>query len=118
MSKGFYQVPVAQNERVRHYTPGTNERKTLKEEIKKLRSQVMDIPMVIGGKEVRTGNLVPIHPPHDRKHLLGQYHKGDAGHVKMAIEAALAAKEKWVALSRGSLRSPLATISRPPGEGR
>ncbi len=49
-----------------------------KQEIERLRSQVMDIPMVIGGKEVRTGNLVPIHPPHDRKHLLGHFHKGDA----------------------------------------
>ena len=71
MSKGFYNVPVAINERVRHYAPGTHERETLKEEINKLRSQVMDIPMLIGGKEVRTDNRVPIHPPHDRKHLLG-----------------------------------------------
>ena len=99
MPKGTYKVPVAVNERVRHYAPGTHERETLKEEIHKLRSQVMDIPMVIGGKEVRTENRVPIHPPHDLKHLLGHYHKGDASHVRMAIEAALAAKEKWAALS-------------------
>ncbi len=99
MPKGFYKVPVAVNERVRHYAPGTHERATLKKEIKDMRSQVMDIPMVIGGKEVRTGNRVPIHPPHDTKHLLGHYHKGDASHVKMAIEAALEAKEKWAALS-------------------
>ncbi len=59
----------------------------------------MDIPMVIGGKEVRTDNRVPIHPPHELKHLLGYYHKGDASHVKMAIEAALEAKDKWTALS-------------------
>jgi 1-pyrroline-5-carboxylate dehydrogenase len=58
----------------------------------------MDIPMVIGGKEVRTGNLVPIRPPHDRKHLLGHFHKGDAGHVQMAIKAALEAKERWANL--------------------
>ena len=99
MPKGIYKVPVAVNERVRHYAPGTHERATLKKEIKEMRSQVMDIPMVIGGKEVRTENLIPIYPPHETKHLLGHYHKGDASHVKMAIEAALEAKEKWAALS-------------------
>ena len=88
MSTGFFNVPVPVNERVRNYAPGTQERADLKKEIEKMRSQVMDIPMVIGGKEVRTDNLVPIHPPHEHKHLLGHYHKGDASHVKMAIKAA------------------------------
>jgi 1-pyrroline-5-carboxylate dehydrogenase len=59
----------------------------------------MDIPMVIGGKEVRTDKKVPINPPHEHKYLLGHYHQGDASHVKMAIEAALEAKEKWARLS-------------------
>ncbi len=95
MPTGFFNVPVPVNERVRNYAPGTHERATLKEEIVKLRSQVMDIPMVIGGEEIRTDNRIPIHPPHERKHLLGHYHKGDASHVQMAIEAAMAAKEKW-----------------------
>ena len=99
MPTGFFNVPVPVNERVRNYAPGTHERATLKEEIEKLRSQVMDIPMVIGGKEIRTDNRIPIHPPHERKHLLGHYHKGDASHVQMAIEAAMAAKEKWEALA-------------------
>ena len=99
MSNAIFKVPDPVNERVRNYAPGTHERETLKQEIERLRSQVMDIPMVIGGKEVRTDNLVPIHPPHDRQHLLGHYHKGDASHVQMAIKAALEAKEKWAALS-------------------
>ena len=99
MPKGFFHVPEPVNERIRNYAPGTIERETLKAEIERLRSQVIEIPMIIGGKEVRTGNLVPIHPPHDRKHLLGHYHRGDASHVKMAIQAALDAKEKWSALS-------------------
>jgi len=98
MPKGIFKVPVPVNERVRNYAPGTHERETLKQEIERLRSQVMDIPMVIGGKEVRTNNLVPINPPHDRKHLLGNFHKGDASHVQMAIKAALEAKEKWAKL--------------------
>ena len=92
-------MPEPANERVRNYAPGTRERATLKAEIERLRSQVIEIPMIIGGKEVKTGNLVPIHPPHDRKHLLGHFHKGDASHVKMAIQAALDAKEEWAALS-------------------
>jgi 1-pyrroline-5-carboxylate dehydrogenase len=99
MSNGIFKVPVPVNERVRNYAPGTRERATLKQEIERLRSQVLDIPMVIGGKDVRTGNLVPIHPPHDRKHLLGHYHKGDASHVQMAIRAAMEARERWAALS-------------------
>jgi 1-pyrroline-5-carboxylate dehydrogenase len=99
MANAIFRVPDPVNERVRNYAPGTRERATLKEEIERLRSQVMDIPMCIGGKEVRTGNLVPIYPPHDRKHLLGHFHKGDATHVQMAIKAALEAKERWAALS-------------------
>jgi len=99
MANAIFKVPAPINERVRNYAPGTHERATLKEEIERLRSQVMDIPMYIGGEEVRTGNLVSIHPPHERKHLLGHFHKGDASHVQMAIKAALEAKAKWAALS-------------------
>jgi len=99
MPTGFFNVPLPVNERVRNYAPGTRERADLKAEIEKLRSQVLDIPMIIGGKEIRTDNRIPIHPPHERKHLLGHYHKGDASHVQMAIEAALEAKEKWAAMS-------------------
>jgi len=99
MPTGFFNVPIPVNERVRNYAPGTRERADLKDEIERLRSQVLDIPMIIGGKEIRTDNRIPIHPPHERKHLLGHYHKGDASHVQMAIEAALEAKAKWAALS-------------------
>ena len=78
MSTGFYKVPVPKNERVINYSPGTKERATLKAEIEKLGSQVIDIPMIINGQEVRTDHKVPIYPPHNRKHLLGHYYKGDA----------------------------------------
>jgi len=99
MPKGIYKVPEPINERIRDYAPGTRERADLQAEIERLRSQELDIPMVIGGKEVRTNNKVSMHPPHDHKYLLGYYHKGDASHVRMAIEAALEAKEKWARLS-------------------
>ena len=88
MPKGIFKVPEPINERVRNYAPGTRERADLQAEIERLRSMELDIPMVIGGKEVRTDNKVSMHPPHERKHLLGHYHKGDASHVKMAIDAA------------------------------
>ena len=99
MPKGFYKVPAAKNEPVHNYAPGSPERASLKKEIERLRSQVMDIPMVIGGKEIRTENRTEIHPPHDIKHLLAYFHKGDASHVQMAIAAAMEAKEKWAALA-------------------
>lgn len=99
MSNAIFRVPVPVNERVRNYAPGTRERNDLKAEIERLRSQVIEIPMYIGGEDVKSGNLVSIHPPHERKHLLGHYHKGDASHVQKAIKAAMEAKEKWAALS-------------------
>ncbi|MCA1747080.1 MAG: L-glutamate gamma-semialdehyde dehydrogenase, partial [Bacteroidales bacterium] len=99
MPKGFFKVPDTNNEPVMSYAPGSPERAELKREIKRMRSEVIDIPMFIDGKEVRTDNTVSIHPPHERKHLLGHFHRGDASHVQMAIEAALKARKKWSELS-------------------
>ncbi len=98
MPKGFFKVPDTRNEPVMSYAPGSPERAELKKEIERMRAEVVDIPMFIDGKEVRTDNTVSLHPPHDRKHLLGHFHKGDAGHVQMAIEAALKARKKWAEL--------------------
>ncbi len=95
MIDNLFQVPKAENEPVYSYAPGTIERKALKEAVAEARSQQIEIPMYIGGKEVKSGNLVEMHPPHDINHSLGHYHKGDASHVQMAIDAALKAKEDW-----------------------
>ncbi len=95
MPKGFYNVPAAYNEPIKSYAPGTPERESLQKEIAALRAKTVDIPMYIGGKEIRTGNLFEVRPPHDLNHLLGHYHQGGAEHVQMAIDAALAAKPKW-----------------------
>ena len=95
MQQNIHSVPTAKNEPVLSYSEGTKERENLKAAINDARSQRRDIPMFINGKEVRTVNKIEIRPPHDIKHLLGHYHKGDAGHVKMAIDAALYAKESW-----------------------
>ncbi len=96
---GFFKVPVPVNEPVLNYAPGSSERKALKDAIQEARSQVIDIPMYIGGEEIKSGVTNEIRPPHDHQHLLGTFHVSDASHVTMAINAALAAKPKWEALS-------------------
>lgn len=98
MSLGIFNVPVAINEPVLNYAPGSPERKLLKEALAEARSKVLDIPMYIKGKPVFTDKKKALRPPHDHQHILGNYSEGSAEHVKMAIDAALAAKEKWAAL--------------------
>lgn len=98
MSRGFYDVPVAYNEPVKDYAPGSPERESLKRTINEFRSAPRDIPMIIGGKEVRTDDKRSIHPPHDHHHTLGHYYMGDASHVNMAIDAALEARPAWQSL--------------------
>ena len=99
MQFGDFYYPLPANEPVKNYAPGSDERELLKEALKELKSKKIDVPMYIGGEEVRTGNKVELHPPHERNHLLGYFHQGDAGHVKKAINAALRAKDKWVSMS-------------------
>lgn len=95
MSTGFFVVPTPTNEPILNYAPGSKERELLKSAIADARSKTIDIPMYIGGKEVRSGKTVSIHPPHDHQHLLGYYHQGDKTHIEAAIDAALKAKADW-----------------------
>ncbi|WP_353131056.1 L-glutamate gamma-semialdehyde dehydrogenase [Parapedobacter pyrenivorans] len=95
MLKGFFNVPEPVNEPVLSYAVGSKERKLLKEALKVALEQKADIPMYIGGKELRTDKRVSIHPPHQHGHELGHYHEGDKSHVQAAIDAALDAKEDW-----------------------
>ncbi len=99
MSNALFQVPVAINEPVRAYSPGTSEHTNLIAKYKEMYSQApIDIPMHIGGKEVRTDKKVPMSPPHDHQKVLGYYNEGDASHVQQAIDAALNAREAWANL--------------------
>jgi 1-pyrroline-5-carboxylate dehydrogenase len=98
MATGFYHPPLAKNEPILSYAPGSPEKTELKAMIDKLRKEEADIPMYIGNQQVRTGNKHSIHPPHDIRHTLGHYHFGDKTHVKQAIDAALAAKKDWANL--------------------
>lgn len=95
MSNAFFQVPPAINEPVRSYAPGSPDRESVIRAIQALKTYQADIPMYIGGEEVRTGDTRTIRPPHELSHVLGQFHKGNAGHVRQAIDAALAAKPAW-----------------------
>lgn len=99
MQYGDFYYPLPINEPVLNYGPGSAEKKTLKATLAKLKSEKIDVPMYIGGEEVRTDKKVEMRPPHERKHLLGHFSAGDASHVKKAIAAALKAKDKWAAMS-------------------
>lgn len=98
MSKGFYNVPIPVNEPVKSYAPGSSERNVLKTTLSELRSKVVELPMIIGGKEVTSSRKMEIRPPHDLKHLLGYFYQGDESHVNQAIEAALDARSAWAEL--------------------
>jgi 1-pyrroline-5-carboxylate dehydrogenase len=99
MSTGFYTIPEPKNEPIFDYEPGSVQRGELKKAIEKLRSGEADIPMYIGGEEVRTNNKIRISPPHDHKHTLGFFHVGDKNHVEQAVNAALNAKSSWTSMS-------------------
>lgn len=96
MSQAIYEVPMAVNEPVLSYGPGTDERKGLKEAIKALKSEYKKIPMTIGGEKVFTDDTVKMHPPYELSHELGEFSRGNASHVEAAINAALEAKQAWM----------------------
>lgn len=95
MNLGYFSYPMPVNEPVLNYAPGSAERVQLKKVLAELKSGDTDMPMYIGGDEVRTGNKVALHPPHELQHTLGYFHAGDEGHVRQAIEAAMKAREAW-----------------------
>ncbi len=99
MARGFFNVPKAVNEPVKGYAPGSPEREELLATYKTMFNSNIDVPMHINGEEVRTGNTKNITPPHDHKHVVGQYHTADKSHVDTAISTALAAREAWSSVS-------------------
>ena len=91
MQYGDFYYPAPINEPVLNYAPGSAEKLLLKKVLKELKTEVADVPMYIGAEEIRTKKKVAIRPPHEHKHLLGNFYMGDASHVKKAIEAAIIA---------------------------
>ena len=98
MGKGFFQVPVAYNEPIKTFAPGSPERQAVLAQYKSYYHGTVDVPMYINGKEVRTGNTRNMTPPHDHKHVVGQYHIGEQKHVQEAIDTALEARTQWAAM--------------------
>nr|WP_298989141.1 L-glutamate gamma-semialdehyde dehydrogenase [uncultured Polaribacter sp.] len=99
MARGFFNVPIAVNEPVKGYAPGSPEREELLATYKKMYASNIDIPMHINGKEVRTGNTKNVTPPHDHKHVVGKYHTADKIHIDEAIATALEARQAWSSVS-------------------
>jgi 1-pyrroline-5-carboxylate dehydrogenase len=97
MNNAIVNIERPVNEAPMNYAPGCKERKALNAELDKLSSEVRDIPMIIGGKEIRTGKTGTVVMPHDHKHVLGHYHMAGEKEVKMAINAALKAHKEWEA---------------------
>lgn len=121
MQQQLYTVPEAINEPVKNYAPGSPEREELKKTLAEMKAKVMDIPMFINGKEVRTGDTIPIHPPHERNYVLGHFHLGDESHVEKAIDAALAARENWANMpwrERAAIFLKAATLLAGPYRSR
>jgi len=97
VSNASFQVPVAKNEPIKSYAPGSAERASLKAALDQMATETVEVPMIIGGKEVTSGNTGKIVMPHDHGHVLGSYHQGDAGSVDAAAKACKAAEREWQA---------------------
>jgi len=95
MINSIPRVPQAQNEPIREYIPGSKDKDSIKATIKELKSKVIDIPIVIGGKEIRTENYGECVCPHDHEHVLARYHKAGENEANLAINAAMEAHKAW-----------------------
>ncbi len=95
MFNGLFQIPQPVNEPVLGYAPGSPERAELTAKLEEMLGQQVEVPMIIGGQEVRSGDLANMVCPHDHQHVLGRYHCGSEAYVHQAIDAANEAKETW-----------------------
>ncbi|MBL4652785.1 MAG: L-glutamate gamma-semialdehyde dehydrogenase [Flavobacteriales bacterium] len=99
MSNGVFNIPYSATEEVKSFAPGSAEREELHAKYKEMYNQApIDVPMYIGSKEVTTNDKRPMTAPHDHQKVLGNFNYGDASHVNDAIDAALAARQKWAAM--------------------
>lgn len=95
MNNAIVQFPVPANEPVKSYLKGSPERIALEKELERQSNEVLDIPIIIGGKEIRTGDTAEVVCPHDKKHVLARYHKCTEKEIQMAIDAAMEAHKQW-----------------------
>ncbi|RME39874.1 MAG: aldehyde dehydrogenase family protein, partial [Deltaproteobacteria bacterium] len=97
-NNAMVEVPRPVNEPVLSYAPGSPERAALKAALDEIAGQKIEIPLIIGGREVRTGNMGKVVMPHDHGHVLAEYHQAGPEEVKQAIEAAVEAQKVWRSL--------------------
>lgn len=88
-------TPPPENEPVRSYAPGSPERASLRKRLQQLKHEQPEIPAFIGGREVRTGETITLHPPHEHAHTLGTAHLCGGQEVQAAIDSALEARRAW-----------------------
>ncbi|HDL03075.1 MAG: 1-pyrroline-5-carboxylate dehydrogenase [Candidatus Zixiibacteriota bacterium] len=92
---GNFKVPIPKNEPVYDYIPGSADRAGIDKAIAELKSQKIDVPMIIGGQEIRVGNAIKITSPHDHSLELGQWYQGGKEQIELAIDTAMKAKKDW-----------------------
>ncbi|GBG56207.1 1-pyrroline-5-carboxylate dehydrogenase 2 [Sporomusaceae bacterium FL31] len=95
MNNGYFQIKPPVNEPVKGYLPGSPEKAALKAELERQLANPIEVPIIIGGKEIRSGSKAKIICPHDHQKVLGEYYIAGEKELLMAIEAAEAAKEEW-----------------------
>ena len=95
MNNALFKFERPKNEPVRSYAPGSEDKAALKKELERQKSQRIEIPLIIGGKEIKTGDTGQVVMPHDHQHVLADYHKAGDKEVQMAIDAAMEAKKEW-----------------------
>lgn len=95
MSKGIYNVPVASNEPVKSYEPGSPELEELMSTYKSMKNSTIDVPLYIGSEQITCDQTINMTPPHDHQHVLGKASVGNQDHVRAAIKSALDAKQAW-----------------------
>ena len=96
MSHGAFQVPVPINEPVMGYAPGSPERESIKKRLDEMAATQVEVPLIIGGEEIFSGNTKDMVMPHDHGHVLGKFHQATPEHVTQAIDAATAARKDWI----------------------
>ncbi len=99
MNNAIFTYEMPENELVKTYMPGSHDRKKLNEELKKLSEEVIDIPLIIAGREIRSGKMGKVVMPHDHQHVLATYHMAGEEEVRLAIDAALEAHACWSTIS-------------------
>ena len=98
MGKGFFKVPVAKNEPVLSYAPGTKERENVLSAYKYMYDSKVEVPLYINGEYIKSGVTQTMSPPHDHQHIVGTYHTANQSHVEQAISTALEARKTWAEL--------------------